>query len=294
MQRKTSLMFYLIFAIITSSIIFVIFKMFSTFKIDVFQAITVNYIVASLLGYFSSPARITFPQTLSAGWFPYAVISGLFLIATFYIYGISTQKVGIAITSVSGKMSVVIPVSVGFLWFKEDFNWMRITGIILAMAAFYFTLLRSDSQKAEGRYLILPILLFFGNGFNDSIFKVSQELYIKGEYINFLTVAFSVSLLVGLIVLISRTLMTKSKILLRNILAGIILGLFNWFSTYFFLVGLSHFDLSVFIPVFNVAIVTIAAIIGYLFYKEKLSAINIIGIALAIVSIVLIAGVGRF
>jgi drug/metabolite transporter (DMT)-like permease len=285
-------MFYLLFAIITSSIIFVIFKMFSTFKIDVFQAVTVNYIIASLLGYLSSPEGITFPQVFFNDWFPYALISGVFLMATFYIYGISTQKVGIAITSVSGKMSVVIPVLVGFVWFKEDFNWMRITGIVLAMAAFYFTLMRSDIQKAEGRYLILPILLFFGNGFNDSIFKISQELYINGAYIHFLTVAFSVSLLAGLIIMIPRTIITKSKILLRNILAGIILGLINWFSTYFFLVGLSRFDVSVFVPVFNVSIVVIAAIIGYLFYKEKLSPINIIGIALAIISIVLIAGVG--
>ena len=292
MQGKRCRMFYLIFAIITSSIIFVIFKWFSTFKIDVFQAITVNYFVASLLGYFSSPERLSFPQVFSNDWFAYAVISGVFLLATFYVYGISTQKVGIAITSVSGKMSVVIPVLVGFLWFKEDFNWIRIIGIVIAMAAFYFTLRRSDSQKAEGRYLILPILLFFGNGFNDSIFKISQELYINGAYINFLTVAFSVSLLLGLIVLIPRTLITKSKIVPRNIVAGVVLGLFNWFSTYFFLVGLSRFDVSVFIPVFNVSIVAIAAIIGYLFYKEKLSTINIIGIALAIISIILIAGVG--
>jgi drug/metabolite transporter (DMT)-like permease len=285
-------MFYLLFAIITSSVIFVLFKMFSTFKIDVFQAITVNYIVASLLGYFSSPQRLKFPEVFSNDWFLYAILSGVFLIATFYIYGISTQKVGIAITSVSGKMSVVIPVLVGFLWFKEDFNWVRITGIVLAMAAFYMTLNRTTEQKAVGRYFILPVLLFFGNGFNDSIFKISQELYINGEYINFLTVAFSVSLLVGLLVMIPRTIITKSKIMPRNILAGVILGLFNWFSTYFFLVGLSRFDVSVFIPVFNVSIVAIAAIIGYIFYKEKLSTINIIGIGLAILSIVLIAGVG--
>jgi uncharacterized membrane protein len=124
------------------------------------------------------------------------------------------------------------------------------------------------------------------------IFKISQELYIKGAYINFLTVAFSVSLLVGIIVMIPRMIITKSKILPRSLLAGIILGLFNWYSTYFFLVGLSRFDVSVFIPVFNVSIVAIAAVIGYLFYKEKLSTINIVGIALAIISIVLIAGVG--
>ena len=284
-------MFYLIFAIITSSIIFVLFKMFSTFKVNVFQAITVNYLVACLLGYFTSDQKLIPSEVLTSNWFPYAVLAGVFLIATFYIYGISTQKVGIAITSVSGKMSVVIPVLVGFIMFKEDFNWMRIIGIVLAMAAFYLTMMRTTAQKAESRYLILPVLLFLGNGINDSVFKISQELYINGNFTSFLIIAFSVSLLIGLLVMIPRMIILKLKVTWVSILAGTILGLFNWFSTYFFLVGLSRFDVSVFVPVFNVSIVAIAAIIGYLFYKEKLSPVNIIGIVLAIISIVLMAGI---
>jgi drug/metabolite transporter (DMT)-like permease len=288
LHDQKSRMFYLISAIITSTIIFVLFKMFVTFKVDVFQAITVNYAIASLLGYFTAPEKIVISQVISNDWFIFSVISGFFLIMTFYIYGLSTQKAGIAITSVSGKMSVVIPVMVGFVWFKEDYNWIRICGIVLAIIAFYLTLMRKTGRKTERLYFVLPILLFLGNGINDSLFKISQQLYIKGDFSSFLTIAFSVSLIIGTIVMVPRLFIMKLKMKWVSILAGIILGLFNWFSTYFFLVGLSHFDVSVFIPVFNVSIVTIAAIIGFLFYREKISKPMIIGIILSLISIALI------
>ncbi len=282
-------MHYLLLAIITSSIIFVLFKFFERYRIDIIQALTINYLVATLCGYFSAPERITLHQALDKPWIVYAAISGILLIATFFVYAISTQKVGIAITSVSGKMSVIIPVLFGFIMFHEVATYLRIVGILLALAAFYLTLMRTSAQKAQSRYLVLPILLFFGNGFNDSIFNISQELYIRNDFTNYLTVAFGVSLCIGIIVWVIKAFVKKQKIYLRSIIAGIILGLLNWYSTYFFLVGLSLFDVSVFVPVFNVCIVTISALVGTVFYKEKLSTINIIGIVLAMVSIVLVA-----
>ncbi len=283
-------MTYLLLAILTSSIIFILFKFFESYRIDIIQALTINYLVATLCGYFSAPERITMQQAMDKPWMLYAAISGFLLIATFFVYAISTQKVGIAITSVSGKMSVIIPVLFGFLMFHEVATWMRIAGIMVALLAFYLTLKRTSAQKAQSRFLILPILLFVGNGFNDSIFNISQELYIKNDFTNYLTVAFFISFCIGIVVLLSSVIVKKQKVFLRSIIAGVILGLLNWFSTYFFLVGMSLFDVSVFVPVFNVSIVTISALVGTIFYKEKLSTINIIGIVLAIVSIVLIAG----
>ncbi len=281
---------YLILAIITSTIIFVLFKFFGHFRIDIAQAITVNYLVATLAGYFSAP--IGFHQTLDKPWILYAVISGVLLLVTFIVYAVSTQKVGIAITSVSGKMSVVIPVLFGFLMFHEVATWMRITGIVLALAAFYMTLMRTTAQKAQMRYFILPLLLFIGNGCNDSLFKIVQGHFVKDDYTNYLTIAFFISLVLGLIIVAMQILVKKKKVMLRSIIAGIILGLLNWYSTYFFLVGMRYFDVSVFVPLFNMSIVVIAALIGFLFYREKLSTINILGILLAVISIVLISGIG--
>ena len=60
-------MFYLIFSIIQSVLILVAFKLFNRYNIDNWQAITVNYIVATCFGFityqapwsFSDPHEVT-------------------------------------------------------------------------------------------------------------------------------------------------------------------------------------------------------------------------------------------
>jgi len=291
LRSQKAPMFYLLLSILCSSIIFVLFKFFDKYRISNLQAITVNYFSAVLLGYFSTQETISVQLVIDKPWLSLAAISGIMLMLTFLIYAISVQKAGIAITSVLGKMSVIIPVLLGFIMFQEKITWMRITGIILAMAAFVLTLKRSSKQKTALKYLILPVLLFIGNGLNDCFFKVAQELYICDDYTTFLITAFFVSMVIGLVIMLILLISKKEKLHYKNILAGVILGFFNWFSTYFFLVGLSYFDVSVFVPVFNASIVCIAALTGYFFFREKLTKTNITGIILAIIAIILIAGI---
>jgi drug/metabolite transporter (DMT)-like permease len=282
-------MIYLLLAILSSSIIFILFKFFEKYNISSIQAITVNYLVAVLFGYFSADDIFSFHLITTKPWFSISIVSGLLLILTFLIYAYSIQKVGIAVTSVSGKMSVIIPVLLGLFMFHEDASWIRVAGIITALIAFYLTLMKNPEQKAKAVYFVFPLLLFLGNGFNDCIFKISQELYIKNDFTTFLTTAFSVSLILGFITMMVVLITKRQKLHYKNIVAGIILGTLNWYSTYFFFVGLDFYDVSVFIPVFNASIVCIAALNGYFFFKEKITSINFIGIVLAIIAIILIA-----
>ena len=77
----------------------------------------------------------------------------------------------------------------------------------------------------------------------------------------------------------------------RNVIGGIVLGVPNYFSIYFLLRALQNetLDSASIFTLNNVAIVMFSTLLGILIFKEKISAKNWGGIALAVVSIMLVA-----
>jgi drug/metabolite transporter (DMT)-like permease len=284
-------MIYLLLALMLSLIIVVTFKLYPRFQINVMQAITANYVMAAILGYTSIGGIPAPSYIVNSSWFYVAVISGVSLIVVFNLFALNAKTVGIALTSVASKMSVMIPVILGTLMFGETMTWVKVVGVIMAMFSFYLIFKKKEGYNIRSSLIVLPILLFIGNGMNDSIFKYVQFFYLKTNsiYFEFLTTAFSISLLLGILFLVIKSFFVKSRIQMKNIIAGAWLGVCNWFSTLFFLKGLSQMDVSVFIPIFNAGLVSLSAIVGLLIFKEKLSKINIFGLILSIISITIIA-----
>lgn len=285
-------MIILLAAILLSAAILIAFKLFERFDISISQAIVTNYLVASILG-FSMSGSFSANTLTSEPWFLYAILTGISLIVVFNIFGVSSQKAGIAITAVASKMSIVIPISIGILFYNDIIDIFKAGGIAVAIISFYLILQKNKSGKNIKRWiLLLPLLLFLGNGINDSLLKHSERNYIHGEPITFLATAFFFSLVIGLIILAIQIISGKTKIRFRNIIAGTILGLLNWGSTYYFLLGLGIFKNSFIFPVFNVSVVVISALTGYFVFREKLSMRNWIGVGLAVLSIILITFAG--
>lgn len=280
-------MIYLLLAILTSTFIIITFRVFERFRISILQAITVNYLVASTFGYLSAPETFRFAEITSQPWFASALIIGVTLIVAFNLFALSAKYAGVAVTAISSRMSVIIPVTLGFLIFGDTAGWTKITGIIVALVAFYFTSKRDKTVTINTKYVYLPMLLFLAVGINDSMMKVAEHFFIHGDFVVFLATAFAVALLLGIGVLAAKR---KNEILApRNLIAGVILGLFNWFSTLYFLKGLDIFEVSFFVPVFNVGVVALASMLGFIFFNEKATTSKLVGIALALLAIALIA-----
>lgn len=110
---------------------------------------------------------------LQQQWVLMAVITGATFILTFLAFAVSTQKVGVAMTVVSSKMSIVLSVTVGIFLLAESMNLVQILGIITALAAFYLTNIGLSKGHIDKKYLYLPALIFFGTGANDSLMKLS-------------------------------------------------------------------------------------------------------------------------
>ena len=167
-------MIYLILAIVFSTSIVISFKLFARYSIDNLQAITVNYLFAAILGLLMYKGDLSLSDIPSSPWLPFSGIIGITFITVFFVFALSAQKAGIAVTSVSSKMSVVIPVSIGIMAYGELLTTVKLAGIIASLLAFYLTFRKKEKVKADWRILILPVLLFLGNGANDTLTKHAQ------------------------------------------------------------------------------------------------------------------------
>jgi drug/metabolite transporter (DMT)-like permease len=289
-------MINILLALLFSTLIMVTFKLFDRFRIDTLQAITFNYLVAVVSGVVSYKGALSPAGFFSMPWFQNGLLIGCFFIAVFFVFATSSRRVGIAITAVSSKMSVVIPVLAGVFLLKNDhLTIIKVIGIILALIAFYLTFKKKEKINLSKGYFVLPVLLFLGNGTNDTLMSYTSFTHQTnqlGHTTPLLIVVFTTALLIGSAIMLGRYIIYRKGIQGRNVIAGIILGLFNYLSTYYFFRSLNIYPNSVFFPVFNAGIVSLSAITGFLVFREKLRVINWIGIVAAILAIIVIALAG--
>jgi drug/metabolite transporter (DMT)-like permease len=286
-------MVYLLLAITASTLILVSFKVFEKLGIDSFTAITMNYLIGAVFGFNSIHWEIDFFGIYSLPWFPFSALTGLILITGFVLFSLSSQKAGIAITAISSRMAVIISVITGILVFGDKVGIAKSAGVVIAIVGFYLTFRKGKAERPGLFVLLLPLAVFIFMGLNDVILKTTQY-YIIGinnekEMVRYAATSFLFGLLFGFPTLVFRHFRMHKPIQIKSMIAGIFLGLLNWFSTYYLLKGLGVMEVSVFIPLLNISVVTISSLIGYFIFDEKLNAANRVGIALAVVAIFLIA-----
>lgn len=282
-------MLELFLTILISTLIIVTFRLMQKFKADELETIVWNYLFATLLGVLVWKESLTIETFTEKSWFGLALIIGIFFIITFFLLSRSTVKAGLAITAVSSRMSVVIPVIAGFLLFQDKLSFLKIAGIILALFSFYLIFKPKGKMSFNLKKAALPFLLFLGIGTIDTFMKYIEHHYLENDESLFLTVAFFAALCIGILLVLQKMIYKKKKLSLKGLLGGLVLGTLNFGTTYFFIRSMKHFDTTVLFPVVNVSIVALTSLLGVLFFHEKLSKINWAGILMAILAILLIS-----
>ena len=282
-------MIFIALSVVQSVLILITFKIFDRYRIDNLEAIVVNYLVAGIFGFGITQTEWEPSNIGSFDWFTTAIVLGAMFISTFFLFALSAQKVGVAVTSVTSKMSLVIPVAASIIFWGESLNGFRITGILLALAAFYLTFMQKGPIDWKAKYTFLPFLVFAGNGLVDTTMKFADHHFIKNDLVLFLSVVFSTGFMIGSVILVFRMFRGTAMIQWKHIIGGTFLGLINFGSTYYMLKAISVFESSVVFPVTNAAIVGLSGLVGYIGFREKLSWVNWLGIILAILAILIIA-----
>jgi len=284
---------YLLLSILASTIIFIIFKLFEKFQINIFQAIVVNYCIAFTTGILSYNGTITISQLPNLDWFYNTLILGALFIIVFNLMGVTTQKNGLSVVSVATKMSVVVPVLFGLLYYNESLGTVKLIGIAIALIAVYLTSNKSKQGISVNRKsIVLPILVFIGSGIIDTSIKFLEDTYVANNDVPlFSAIIFLAAAIIGFIFIIIQIIRGSFNFEFKNIIAGICLGVPNYFSIYFLVKTLRSdiLESSGIFAINNISIVALSTFAGIFIFKEKLIRKNWIGIALAILSIILIS-----
>ena len=283
-------MIFLLLSILFSTGLFVIFKYFGIYKIDVLKAIFVNYIVAFSMGFFFAERQIPISEIYLEAWFFGALFLGVLFVSIFFVMAMTAQKNGVSVTSIAGKMSVVVPVIFGIILYNESVTFLKIVGILIALVAVYLSSVKDGQSEKKGT-LLFPILLFIGSGVIDTTLKFIQQNYVAPEDVSIFSGSlFGIAGVFAFFILIIKTIRKRESFGYKNIIAGIILGIPNYYSIIFLIKALQNenFESSTLFTINNLAIVVVSTLVGLLFFKEKFSIKNKIGVAMAILGIILV------
>lgn len=291
-------MIFLLGSIVLSSYLTLAFKFCERYNIDIFQAIVYNYIVCVITGSIVNGSFPVTTQSLNFAWVQWGCAMGILFIGLFNLIGITTQKSGVAVATVANKLSMVIPVLLAVYLYGEVVLGFKLLGIGVALVAVAFTCFQSadnkvgDGRKRGGLQYLLPFVLFVGSGLLDSVINHVQKNYITDDNSNaFLITGFLSAACIGSVILIVQFFRRKKKFSTANLMAGVLIGIPNYFSIWFLMkfLKVSPWQSSAKIPVNNMGIVLVSSVVAWLLFKEKLSRINWAGIILSIAAIALIA-----
>lgn len=286
-------MIYILLSILSSSIIFVVFKLYRKYEVNTLQAIIINYFIACTVGFFGYIDNLHISEIPNRSWFPGTLVLGALFITVFNLAAITTQRSGMAVVSVATKMSVAIPVFCGIFLYHESTGFLKILGIILALVAVYLTSIKSEEGiSIQKRNLIFPLLVFLGSGIIDTSIKFLENFYVSEDEVGlFSSTIFAIAGSIGTCILIGQAILGKLKITFKNILGGIALGIPNYFSIYFLVMALRTpgLESSVLFTINHVGIVLASTLLGIVLFREHLIRKNWIGIALAVLAILMVA-----
>ena len=194
---------------------------------------------------------------------------------------------GAALSTVSSRLSVVVPIIFSIFIYHENPNYKQVIGFVftfLTILFFYFSL----KELPRGHLRLIDYLYLFallpGIGFADFSVKIFQQWRPITEKSFFLFSIFTFSCIyVSGFILVKRIKFEKD-----TLIRGGILGIPNIFSTYFLLGALTKLPAILVYPITNIGIILLTMFGAALIWNEKLNVFGKYALFLGIISIVLL------
>ena len=211
--------------------------------------------------------------------------SGIMYLLNFELFQYNIQKNGMVLASTFMKLGVLVPIVLAIAIFREKPAVLQLVGFMTAIAAIIVINGYSPNHKenaGSGRSWLIILLLI--SGLTDSLANIYNEqgkAELKNHYLFF---TFAAACLLCIIIMIVK----KQTLTFMGAIWGVLIGIPNYFSSRCLLYSLEELPAIIVYPVYNTATILMISVIGILIFKEQLEMRKRWGLALIIISLVLI------
>ena len=216
------------------------------------------------MGVVLADGSVSLSQIPEQSWFFGALFLGALFVSVFFVMATTAQRNGVSVASVAGKCRWWFLCYLGLFCINESVTILKVIGILIALIAVYLASVKDEIKQKSGG-LLFPILLFFGSGVIDTTLKYVEVNFVPQEDVSLFSGSlFGIAAVFAADYLTHSTDSKKKLFWIKNIIAGIVLGVPNYFSIIFLIKALQNkdFESSVLFTVNNVGIVILSTFVG--------------------------------
>jgi len=208
------------------------------------------------------------------------------------IFGIRSYKTGpMSLTSIFGTFSMVVPIMVGFFFWKEAVTAMKVAGILIMFIAIWLIISPSKDGKVTGAWIFNVVVFALSTGLMTTFHQLGARVKPEESHM-FLAMGFTFAT-----VFICFNLpycqkhpekkITKRLFSMEN-LNGLFVGILGAVNSICGVKILNLMDSTVYYPVKVGACLICNALLSFFLFHEKLGKKQIIGFMLGSLSILIL------
>lgn len=249
---------------------------------DALQMIAWNYAIASVMCFVWFKPDLAHISIADTPWWLIAVL-GMVLPSIFLALAKSLQTAGILKTEIAQRLSVVLSLLAAYFLFQEQFSQLKIIGILLGIAAVLCILFaHSGQEQVETRKGSLFLLsVWVGYALVDILLKYTTNLGLQ------FAVSLNLSFIFAFVISIIFLIMSKTVWQVKNLYAGLFLGLLNFANIALYVKAhlLLKDSPAVVFAGMNILVVLFGVVAGLFIFKEKLKISTILGLLLGLAGV---------
>lgn len=217
----------------------------------------------------------------------FGAVIGTVFVSSFFAFSKSIDVAGTALSTLSSRISLIIPVALSILLYSEiptlyNLFGFAFTGITIYL--FYLSLRHDKTRTISLKDFLYLGGLMIGIGIGDFSMKVFQQTHPIVEKQFFIFSIFFFAFIYCVTIIFIKKIPLKR----HTILSGSVLGVPNVLSSVFLIAALETIPGILVYPLINIGVILLTALLAFLIWREKIDRLGLLSLFTGLIAIVLL------